>query len=151
QLFVDPAELMLKRIWHPEHGPGTFLFEDEDGEVCVIFDDEDGPLHVMGSEVSPCVVLGKEFLANRDDKVVCHPNLGRGVIVGEEDDGRPIVVFDNKHVSAHVNPAELSNSAPSVSEPLAAKSVADIKAPDPAIASALGQADFLGPLMKERE
>src|SRR5262249_25098989 len=24
QLFVDPAELMLTRIWHPEHGPAIF-------------------------------------------------------------------------------------------------------------------------------
>src|SRR5262249_51864071 len=139
QLFVDPAELMLTRIWHPEHGPGLFLFEEEDGELNVLFDDKHGNSIINATEVSPCVVLGKEFLANRDGKVVCHPNLGRGVIVGEEDDGRPIVVFDNKHVSAHVNPAELSNSAPAVSESLAAKSVADIKAPDPAIASALGQ------------
>jgi hypothetical protein len=137
--WADPAELMLRRIWHPEYGPGNFLFEQKDGELNVFFDDIDGNSIVNATDISPCVVLGKEFLANRDGKVVCHPKLGRGVIVGEENDGRPIVVFDNKHVSAHVNPAELSNSAPAVSESLAAKSVADIKAPDPAIASALGQ------------
>jgi hypothetical protein len=129
QLFVDPAEFMLTRIWHPEHGLGTFLFEDEDGEVCVIFDDKDGSSHVMGAEVSTCVPFDPKSLADRDGKMVRHPRLGHGVIVGEENDGRPIVVFDNKHVSPHVNLAELP------------KSVAEIKAPDSLIASALGQMD----------
>jgi hypothetical protein len=128
RLLVDPAELMLTRIWHPEHGLGTFLFEDEDGEVCVVFDDKDSSSHVMGAEISTCVPFDPKSLADRDGKMVRHPYLGHGLVVGEED-GKLIVVFDDRDGSAHVNSA--------VS--LATKSVAEIKAPDSFIASALGQ------------
>jgi hypothetical protein len=136
RLFVDPAELKLTRVWHPKHGPGRFLDKEADGEVIVFFDDKDGSSHINAVELSPCVVLGKEFMSNSDCKVAWHPELGLGVIVGEEENGKLIVVFDKNDGSARVNPAE-----PSTSASLPAKSMAEIKAPDPAIASALGQVD----------
>jgi hypothetical protein len=133
-LLVDPAELMLTRIWHSECGLGTFLFEDEDGEVSVIFDDKDGSSHVMAAELSPCVAFDPKSLADRDGKMVRHPKLGHGVVVGQEKAGKLIVVFDDKDGST--NAAELSTCPPA-----AAKSVAETKTPEPAIAAALGQAE----------
>jgi hypothetical protein len=54
----------------------------------------------------------------------------------EEADGEVIVFFDDKDGFARINPAE-----PTTSASLPAKSMAEIIAPDPAIASALGQVD----------
>jgi hypothetical protein len=134
RVLVDPAELMLTRIWHPKHGLGTFLFELKDGEVSVFFDDKDGSSQVKATELSFCISFDPKSLTDLQGKMVRHPKLGHGIIVGEEENGKLIVVFDNKGGSTQVNPAELTTSAS-----LPAKSVAEIKAPDPAIASALGQ------------
>jgi hypothetical protein len=102
--------------------------------VSVFFDDKDGSSHVKAMELSPCISFDPKSLADLHGKMVRHPKLGHGIIVGEEENGKLIVVFDNKHGSPQVNPAELTTSAS-----LPAKSVAEIRAPDPAIASALGQ------------
>ena len=66
---------------------------------------------IDAKEVSLCVVLGKEYVASREGEVVYHPNVGPGIIVGKEDDGRLIVVFDEKHVSARASAAQDSLSA----------------------------------------
>lgn len=110
-LFINPAELKPRRVWHPKHGPGNILFELDDGYVSMFFDDKDGSSDIMATELSRCVVLNKEFLSNSDGKLVQHPKLGLGVIVGQEEDGKPIVVFDNRDGSTHVHPAELSPTA----------------------------------------
>lgn len=105
QVLVDPAELTLMRIWHPKHGLGTFLFEEKDGEVSVFFDDKDGSSHVTAMELSPCISFDPKSLADLHGKMVRHPKLGHGIIVGEEENGKLIVVFD-KDGSPQVNPAE---------------------------------------------
>jgi hypothetical protein len=134
-VFVDPTELILPRIWHPLHGPGELLFgqEDEDGLLNVLFDDKDGNSFVKASEIRPCVTLGKEYLANRQSKAIWHQHLGRCVIVGEEGDGKPIVIFDNRDVSRHLH---IRSAVP---ESSIAKPVTQAKLSDSC--SALGQTD----------
>jgi hypothetical protein len=108
---------MLTRIWHPKHGLGNFLFEDNDGEVSVFFDDKDGSSRVRAGELSPCVSFDPKSLADRDGKMVRHPKLGYGVVVGEEKAGKLIIVFDYKDGST--NAAELGTFPPAAAKPVA--------------------------------
>ena len=96
QLLVGPAELQLTRIWHPKHGLGRFLFEDAHGELCVVFEDRDGSSHVKASELRYCIAFEPKSLVDCHDETVRHPKLGTGTVVGKEETGKLIVVFNDK-------------------------------------------------------